>query len=88
MQLQEADPKCGIDSSLSSNAYSSLRQEPNGLRRDISYLENVKESTVMQLSGEQMIKASLHSHQLLRVNDEDLKSVGHDQVVDLSLIHI
>ena len=83
MQLQEADPKCGIDSSLSSNAYSSLRQEPNGLRRDISYLENVKESTVMQLSGEQMIKASLHSHQLLRVNDEDLKSVGHDQVVDM-----
>lgn len=83
MQFQETDHKYGIDSSLFPVVYASLRQEPNGLRCDISYMENVKESTIMQLSGEQLIEASLHSHQLLRVNDEDLRSVGHDQVVDM-----
>ena len=47
-------------------------------------LLNCNESLVLAMNRERVVFADTQSHQLLRVNEEDVSGIEHNQVVDLS----
>ena len=60
----------------------SIKQTGNPLPVDCALL-HCEDSVVLEMNEERVVIGDIHSHQLLRVNDEDMKGIEHNVVLDM-----
>ena len=60
----------------------SIKQTGNPLPVDCVLL-HCEDSVVLEMNAERIVIGDIHSHQLLRVNDEDMKGIEHNVVLDM-----
>ena len=64
------------------NALFSLKQTGDPLKVDCALLH--RGDSIVEMNEERMVIGDTQSHQLLRVNDEDVSEIEHNQVLNLS----
>ena len=60
----------------------SIKQTDDPLPVDCALL-HCEDSVVLEMSEERIVIGDTQSHQLLRVNDEDVRGIQHGQVLDM-----
>ena len=60
----------------------SIKQTGNPLPVDCALL-HCEDSVVLEMNEERVVIGDIHSHQLLRVNEEDMKGIEHNVVLDM-----
>ena len=65
------------------NALFSLKQTGDPLKVDCALL-HCEDSVVLEMNEERVVIGDTQSHQLLRVNEEDMSEIEHNQVLNLS----